>query len=85
MIKHSVVAIGGTAELACMIGGLPRSNVTWHSNGEKLNGGRYKSFKENGTLLIANVTADDEASYTCVAENTLGIDHATAMLTVYGK
>ncbi|XP_072039098.1 scavenger receptor cysteine-rich domain-containing protein DMBT1-like [Amphiura filiformis] len=82
MVKHGVVAVGDTAELACMIGGLPLSNVSWHSNGKSLNEGRYTNFKSNGTLLIENVTIADEGSYTCVAENPLGIDHATVSLTV---
>ena len=85
MIKNGIVAVGDTAQLACMIGGVPVSNVTWHLNGERLDGGRYKTFNDNGTLLIENVIIADEGTYQCVAENSLGIDHATVTLTVNGK
>ena len=85
MIRPGVVAIEDSAELACLVGGLPMSNISWHYNGEKVDGDRYTSYNVNGTLLIKNVTREDEGSYQCIAENTLGIDHAIVTLTVNGE
>lgn len=37
------------------------------------------------TLVINNVTEDDEGFYTCVLQNVAGESSAKALLTVYSK
>jgi len=46
-------------------------------------GGRYTSFP-NGTLIIANVTQNDEGQYSCEATNFLDAASATAGASVLG-
>ena len=60
------------------------SKVTGNNQGVITPGGRYKLFS-NGTLVIANVTKNDEGRYSCEATNFLDSATATAGATVLGK
>ncbi|XP_030832325.1 scavenger receptor cysteine-rich type 1 protein M160 isoform X1 [Strongylocentrotus purpuratus] len=75
--------LGETAELGCIVVGLPESTVSWRRNGQPLMGERFQSFGENGTLLIRDVRLEDNGMYECVAVNQLGEDQASVKLTVY--
>lgn len=77
--------LGETAELGCIVVGLPESTVSWRHNGQPLMGERFQSFGDNGTLLIRDVRLEDNGMYECVAVNQLGEDQASVKLTVYGK
>lgn len=57
------------------------SKVTGNNQGDIKHGGRYKLFS-NGTLMIANVTQNDEGQYSCKATNFLDTDSATAEASV---
>ena len=47
--------------------------------------GRISKNTETNALHIKKATVDDSNRYTCVAENGLDSDEATASLTVKGK
>ena len=60
------------------------SKVTGNNQGDITPGGRYKLFP-NGTLVIANITKNDEGRYSCKATNFLDSASATADASVLGK
>ena len=60
------------------------SKVTGNNQGDIKSGGRYQLLLD-GTLLIANVTQNDEGRYRCKAKNNYGTDTATADASVLGK
>ena len=61
------------------------SKVTGNNQVDIKSGGRSQLFL-NGTLLIANVTKnDDEGRYRCKATNDYGTDTATADASVLSK
>ncbi|XP_022109511.1 scavenger receptor cysteine-rich type 1 protein M130-like isoform X2 [Acanthaster planci] len=77
------VAIGDSAVLACNVVGLPASTLHWSYQGKAISGDRFTSFDGNGSLVIANVTSQDEGDYQCLAENKMGTTHTTVGLTVH--
>nr|XP_006812538.1 PREDICTED: deleted in malignant brain tumors 1 protein-like [Saccoglossus kowalevskii] len=81
-IQPGLAVLGETALLQCVVAGIPEANITWQRNGLELDGHRYISFDENGTLYIMEITAQDSGHYRCIVENELGIDFATVPLTV---
>ena len=80
---------GTEGRLDCEPDAAPRpifewSKVTGNNQGGIISGGRYQLFL-NGTLLIANVTQNDEGRYRCKATNNYGTDTATADASVLSK
>ena len=58
--------------------------VTGNTRVEIKSGGHY-NILSNGTLIIANVTQNDEGRYSCEATNDLGTDKAAADASVLGR
>ena len=61
--------------------------ITWRRNGEEINFDNEPRFRLNAndnTLTIMASEIDDSGVYTCVAENGVDSDEATAVLTVEG-
>ena len=81
-----MVPLGETVELCCQVVGVPRPDVEWYHNGERIvtsnksgeypyksvvdEGGREKEW--NSTLRVTNVGSEDTGSYVCNATNRLG-------------
>ena len=62
--------------------------ITWRRNGEEINFDSEPRFHINvnaNTLMIVASEVEDSGEYTCVAENGVDSDDATAVLTVEGK
>ena len=71
---------GDNANLTCkIVRGLPEPQVTWLKNGEPL------TKEKSTTLLLTDVTDEDEGSYTCRAENVAGIFNDSKYVTVESK
>ncbi|KAI8505379.1 Neural cell adhesion molecule 1 [Branchiostoma belcheri] len=63
--------VGQAASLVCQAAGEPVPEVNWYRNGDFIaNGGRFQKNPDTNTLQIANVTLDDEDTYTCEASQT---------------
>ena len=69
-------------------------NISWYFNGEMIdvsNASKYIiSNSSNGTMVISlltimNTQSSDVGRYTCVAENIIGSDQNSGILTVNGK
>ena len=79
----------------CQAIGLPLPNVSWYFNGARINvsdSSKYyvSSDSFNGTVVksslsILNAQSLDVGAYTCQAENIIGIDRSSGLLTVNGK
>uniref|UniRef100_A0A7E4UQ12 Ig-like domain-containing protein n=1 Tax=Panagrellus redivivus TaxID=6233 RepID=A0A7E4UQ12_PANRE len=68
------VVLGEDAELTCPVFGRPVPKIQWRVGGKNVKLGDRISM--NGTtLVIKNVTYDDEKAYTCVAENSFTPPH----------
>ena len=71
---------GDNANLTCkIVGGLPEPQVTWLKNED------FLPKEMNSTLLLKDVTDEDEGSYTCRAENVAGFFTDSKYVTVESK
>ena len=63
----------------CMARGMPPPSLTWSKNGVKLD------ISQASLLHLQSVTLEDVGRYTCTADNFLGFDSRSAVLSVRGK
>ncbi|XP_071792535.1 protein Obscurin-like isoform X2 [Asterias amurensis] len=77
---------GEEALFECKVSGDPFPEITWIMDGKLVQEGPRHRFvcKSDGTcaLIVTDVTADDDAVYTCTAKNALGMVSSTAELIV---
>ncbi|KAM9782584.1 LOW QUALITY PROTEIN: immunoglobulin superfamily DCC subclass member 3-like [Neosynchiropus ocellatus] len=74
---------GGSAVFSCTASGAPEPHLIWLKNGKLLTpGGNVKLTNGNTTLAITRITAEDEAIYQCIAENSAGTNQASARLAI---
>ena len=84
----------------CTATGIPAPDINWYRNGtvlsysgdsqilvsspsqQLLSSGVYQVTQ---TLTIANTTVSDSGYYSCVGNNSVGMDTSTFVLTVRGK
>ncbi|XP_059145515.1 muscle M-line assembly protein unc-89-like isoform X2 [Physella acuta] len=78
--------VGGTKHFECRVNGYPRPTITWYKDGKDItNSSRYNfDFTNDGviSLVIPNITAEDEGHYRCRAENSEGLASTSAYLLV---
>ncbi|XDA85830.1 hypothetical protein R6Z07F_015583 [Ovis aries] len=83
---HLSVVIGGFVEaplqanvtIQCPVKGVPQPNVTWLKKGGSLSDNISLLF--NGSLLLQNLSLENEGTYVCTATNALGKAMATSVL-----
>ncbi|XP_075885116.1 immunoglobulin superfamily DCC subclass member 3-like isoform X2 [Nelusetta ayraudi] len=74
---------GGSAVFSCTASGVPEPHLIWLKNGKLLApSGNVKLTNGNTTLAITRITAQDEAIYQCIAENSAGTNQASARLAL---
>ncbi|XP_044064048.1 immunoglobulin superfamily DCC subclass member 3-like [Siniperca chuatsi] len=74
---------GGSAVFSCTASGAPEPHLIWLKNGKLLTpSGNVKLTNGNTTLAITRITAEDEAIYQCIAENSAGTNQASARLAI---
>ena len=85
-IGDNVTALSNTSvTIECPTTGVPKPIVTWTKNGQKIfSGGRYL-VQDDGSLLITEADEEDNARYTCSANNVAGKDSASSNVTIVGK
>uniref|UniRef100_A0A3Q2PP67 Neuregulin 2b n=1 Tax=Fundulus heteroclitus TaxID=8078 RepID=A0A3Q2PP67_FUNHE len=69
----------------CEASGNPSPSFRWYKDGHELQKGRdlkIKTNKKNSKVQIGRVRVEDSGNYTCVAENSLGQENATTIITV---
>ena len=85
-IGDNVTALSNTSVIIeCPTTGVPKPIVTWTKNGQKISsGGRYL-VQDDGLLLITEADEEDNARYTCTADNVAGKDSASSNVKIVGK
>ena len=74
-----VVEPGETIRMDCPTYGVPAPSIVWSSHtlnrsvADMINSSHLHFF-ENGSLEISDLTAQDEALYSCEASNSVGMD-----------
>ncbi|XP_060148866.2 immunoglobulin superfamily DCC subclass member 3-like [Globicephala melas] len=76
---------GSSTIFTCMAQGVPEPRLAWLKNGKGLSpGDNIWLTHSNSTLMLAGISAGDEAIYQCVAENSAGSNQASTRLAVTG-
>ncbi|KAL8173785.1 UNVERIFIED_CONTAM: Roundabout 2 [Gekko kuhli] len=81
---NQVVLAEDTVNFHCEVQGDPVPTSRWRKEEGELPRGRSEIQNDN-TLRISRVSAEDEGTYTCVAENSVGKSEASGSLSVHGK
>ncbi|XP_026786423.3 ADAMTS-like protein 3 isoform X1 [Pangasianodon hypophthalmus] len=72
--------IGANLTLDCPVTGVPQPSVSWHRLEGKLNANII--LLTNGSLLLHNLTLQDDGTYSCVASNPIGKASASSRIHV---
>ncbi|XP_057410004.1 immunoglobulin superfamily DCC subclass member 3-like [Balaenoptera acutorostrata] len=75
---------GSSAVLTCVAQGVPEPWLAWLRNGKGLSPGDNIRLTHNSTLMLVGISAEDEAIYRCVAEDSASSNQASARLAVTG-
>ena len=82
------------ATLNCQAIGEPVPSISWYFKGVMINVSNTSKYKISNTkrdttitslLTISNVQSSDVGNYTCQAENKIGTDQSSGILTVNSK
>ncbi|XP_029346841.1 tyrosine-protein phosphatase Lar, partial [Acyrthosiphon pisum] len=81
---HKSIEVGHNAVLQCTATGNPQPNIYWLRDNMRLDldtNPRYSILDKGfpGALQISDSQETDQGKYECVAENTVGTQHATTM------
>ncbi|KAJ8280104.1 hypothetical protein GJAV_G00050580 [Gymnothorax javanicus] len=78
---NQVVLVDETVEFLCEAHGDPAPTVRWRREEGELPRGRFE-IRSDSTLRLFKVRAEDEGTYTCVSENSVGKAEASGTLQV---
>ncbi|OWK17497.1 hypothetical protein Celaphus_00013517, partial [Cervus elaphus hippelaphus] len=79
---NQVVLAGAPVDFPCEVQGDPPPHLRWRKEDGELPTGRYE-IQSDHSLRIGRVSAEDEGTYTCVAENSVGRAEASGSLIVH--
>ncbi|KFV71469.1 Roundabout 2, partial [Dryobates pubescens] len=79
---NQAVLVEGTAEFPCEVLGDPRPAARWRKEDGEMPPGRWEVLPDN-TLRLRRLRPEDEGTYTCVADNSVGRSEASGTLTVH--
>ncbi|XP_061869889.1 roundabout homolog 3 [Colius striatus] len=79
---NQAVLVEGTVEFPCEVVGDPRPAARWRKEEGEMPAGRWEVLPDN-TLRISRLQPEDEGTYTCVADNSVGRSEASGTLTVH--
>ncbi|RXG61788.1 Peroxidasin-like protein, partial [Armadillidium vulgare] len=83
--RDVTVSAGGQAELKCTAQGLPPPSITWKRDGSTVTNDQKYQISSDGSLIIDNVSSEDEGLYECSASNYVGYAAVRATLTIQYK
>uniref|UniRef100_A0A672LUL4 Roundabout homolog 2-like n=1 Tax=Sinocyclocheilus grahami TaxID=75366 RepID=A0A672LUL4_SINGR len=79
---NQVVLADDTVDFQCEVQGDPTPTIRWRKEEGELPRGRFEIRAEN-SLRLTQVKAEDEGSYTCLSENSVGKAEASGTLQVH--
>uniref|UniRef100_A0A6Q2ZBU8 Roundabout, axon guidance receptor, homolog 3 (Drosophila) n=1 Tax=Esox lucius TaxID=8010 RepID=A0A6Q2ZBU8_ESOLU len=79
---NQVVMEEDTVDFLCEVHGDPAPTVRWRREEGELPRGRFEIHSDN-SLRLMRVKEEDEGTYTCMSENSVGKTEASAMLQVH--
>nr|XP_057942480.1 roundabout homolog 3 isoform X2 [Doryrhamphus excisus] len=79
---NQVVLADDTVDFFCEVHGDPTPTVRWRREEGELPRGRF-DIRSDNSLRLSQVRAEDEGTYTCVSENSVGKAEAGATLQVH--
>ncbi|KAM9318090.1 roundabout homolog 2 [Pholidichthys leucotaenia] len=79
---NQVVMEDETVDFLCEVHGDPAPTVRWRRDEGELPRGRFE-IRNGNNLRLLRVKAQDEGTYTCTSENSVGKTEASAMLQVH--
>uniref|UniRef100_A0A8C7UNF2 Uncharacterized protein n=1 Tax=Oncorhynchus mykiss TaxID=8022 RepID=A0A8C7UNF2_ONCMY len=79
---NQVVMEEETIDFLCEVHGDPAPTVRWRREQAELPRGRFEIRSDN-SLRLTGVREEDEGTYTCMSENSVGKTEASAMLQVH--
>ncbi|XP_071317062.1 roundabout homolog 3 isoform X1 [Trachinotus anak] len=79
---NQVVLADDTVDFFCEVHGDPTPTVRWRRDEGELPRGRFEIRSDN-SLRLTQVRAEDEGTYTCVSENSVGKAEASGTLQVH--
>lgn len=82
MPSNQTILTDHTAEFACLVGGDPKPEILWRRSDGRMPIGRA-NILDDKSLRIERVTTDDQGTYICDADNSVGAISANATLTVH--
>ncbi|XP_017779518.1 PREDICTED: contactin-like [Nicrophorus vespilloides] len=80
--SETYAAEHGNVTIVCKPEAAPKPRFVWKVNGRVIATGGHRKIMDNGNLIIAPVSRDDEGIYTCTASNQLGMDESRGRLIV---
>ncbi|XP_045569678.1 roundabout homolog 3-like [Salmo salar] len=81
---NQVVLADDTVDFLCEAHGDPAPTIRWRREEGELPRGR-SDIRNDHSLRLTQVRAEDEGTYTCVSENSMGKAEASGSLQVHGK
>ncbi|XP_012531725.1 roundabout homolog 2 [Monomorium pharaonis] len=84
MPSNQTILTDQTAEFACRVGGDPEPEILWRRSDGKMPIGRAHILNDK-SLHIERVNPQDQGTYICDAENSVGAISASATLTVHSR
>ena len=85
-IGDNVTALTNTSiTIQCPTSGVPTPTVTWTKDGQEIPSRDRYTVQDDGSLLISEADEEDNARYTCTADNVAGKDSASSMVKINGK
>lgn len=79
---NQVVLADDTVDFVCEVHGDPAPTIRWRREEGELPRGRFEIRSDN-SLRLTQVRAEDEGTYTCVSENSVGKAEASGTLQVH--
>lgn len=78
-LTNQLVSTGSSAHFACAVKGTPSPNITWLFNADPITPSQ-RFYVSGPSLVVTDVTSQDEGVYQCLLDNGIGSAQSNGML-----